>query len=261
MSVPQEYTPNALARLRGVLEPPAPSTRFKFGEIRRFASTVFYLASRIDLAFVPRVPDFSAMDILSEDRRSEFDRELGRKRGLAIDWASRLIALEPALTETLERIGHLLARKLRAKNAWDGRLSELQRRATELRAWSIKQETLSAASAPGPTADMNCGPNDATGEQAPAAESESPTVSGPDAERHGDGKATAANAEPDKPIDVDFPNPSAPISKKYAADAWGGGMGVRKLTELMESGRVRHKKLSRQLFIFCREDVPNLPLR
>lgn len=60
---------------------------------------------------------------------------------------------------------------------------------------------------------------------------------------------------------VDFPNPSAPISKKDAADAWGGDMTVKKLTELMTSGKVRFRQLSRQMFIFCRDDVPNLPDR
>lgn len=58
-----------------------------------------------------------------------------------------------------------------------------------------------------------------------------------------------------------FPNPSAPMSKKDAADAWGGSMQVRKLTELMQSGKVRYSQLTRQQFIFSRDDIPNLPRR
>jgi len=63
------------------------------------------------------------------------------------------------------------------------------------------------------------------------------------------------------PLDVDFPNPSSPVSKKCAADTWGGGMTVSKLTKLMKSGRVRYKELTRQCFILCRDDAPGLPAR
>lgn len=58
-----------------------------------------------------------------------------------------------------------------------------------------------------------------------------------------------------------FPNPSAPMTKKDTADAWGGSMTARKLTDLMENGQVRYRQLSRQRFIFSRDDIPNLPRR
>ncbi|MCK6465810.1 MAG: hypothetical protein L6Q93_13360 [Phycisphaerae bacterium] len=53
--------------------------------------------------------------------------------------------------------------------------------------------------------------------------------------------------------------PSAPLSKKQAADAIGGDMTVKKLTSLMNSGHVRFRTLNRQTFIFCRAQFPKLP--
>jgi len=70
----------------------------------------------------------------------------------------------------------------------------------------------------------------------------------------------AAGGEPEKPL-IPFPNPSAPMSKKDAADAWGGGMTVKKLSGLMESKKVRYVELNRETFVFCRDDIPNLPTR
>ncbi len=61
--------------------------------------------------------------------------------------------------------------------------------------------------------------------------------------------------------DADVPNPSAPLSKKEAAAAWGGSMTVKKLTMLMKSGKIKYKELDRQTFIFCRDQIPNLPER
>jgi len=70
----------------------------------------------------------------------------------------------------------------------------------------------------------------------------------------------AAEGEPEKPL-IPFPNPSAPMSKKDAADAWGGGMTVKKLGGLMGSKRVRYVELNRETFVFCCDDIPNLPTR
>lgn len=64
----------------------------------------------------------------------------------------------------------------------------------------------------------------------------------------------------DQPL-VSFPNPSAPMSKKDVADAWGGDMTVKKLSRLMASGKVRYAELNRETFMFCRDDVPSLPAR
>ncbi|MCZ6652961.1 MAG: hypothetical protein O7D91_08030 [Planctomycetota bacterium] len=55
-----------------------------------------------------------------------------------------------------------------------------------------------------------------------------------------------------------FPNPSTPMTKSKAADKWGGDMTVDKLTSQMVSGKVKYRKLNRQTFIFCCDDVPNL---
>lgn len=54
-------------------------------------------------------------------------------------------------------------------------------------------------------------------------------------------------------------NPSAPICKKEAAQAWGKGMTVKKLSGLMESGKIRYKEFNRQTFIFDRDQIPSLP--
>jgi hypothetical protein len=60
---------------------------------------------------------------------------------------------------------------------------------------------------------------------------------------------------------IPFANPSAPLSKKNTADAWGGDMTVKKLSKLMNSGKVKFVKLTRETFVFCRDDIPNLPQR
>jgi len=59
----------------------------------------------------------------------------------------------------------------------------------------------------------------------------------------------------------DFPNPSAPMSKKNAADAWGGEMTEKKLTNLMKRHRVRFRELNRETFIFCLDDMPGFGRR
>ena len=76
-----------------------------------------------------------------------------------------------------------------------------------------------------------------------------------------DDRALSEEGNTAEPLSSDFPNPSAPMTKKDAADAWGGAMTVKKLTELMKNGTVRYKQLSREKWIFCRDDVPNLPER
>ncbi len=68
----------------------------------------------------------------------------------------------------------------------------------------------------------------------------------------------AADAPPSQGA-VDFPNPSAPVSLQKAADAWGGQMTRHKLRKAMDRGRVRYQEKNRQTFVFCRDDVPNLP--
>lgn len=60
---------------------------------------------------------------------------------------------------------------------------------------------------------------------------------------------------------VPFPNPSAPISKKEAADAWGGSMTTKVLNRAIETGELRAKRITRQRWIFCRDDAPKLPER
>jgi len=75
------------------------------------------------------------------------------------------------------------------------------------------------------------------------------------------GTAPEAAGQASEPLNIDFPNPSAPLCLKEAADRWGGQMTRKKLRELMNSGKVRYRKLSRQRFIFCKMDAPNLPDR
>jgi len=73
---------------------------------------------------------------------------------------------------------------------------------------------------------------------------------------------TAMSAEAATPgSTIDFPNPSQPMSKKNAADGWGGDMTEKKLTALMASGKVRYKELNRETFIFCLDDMPNFGRR
>lgn len=54
-------------------------------------------------------------------------------------------------------------------------------------------------------------------------------------------------------------NPSAPVSKKVAADAIGGDMSVKKLSSLMNSGMFRCEEFNRQTFIFDLDQIPGLP--
>lgn len=72
------------------------------------------------------------------------------------------------------------------------------------------------------------------------------------------GKTTKQSAETPE---IRFPNPSPPLSKKAAVAYWGGDMTVKKLTGLMKSGRIQFHELNRQTFIFCRDNVPNLPTK
>lgn len=65
-----------------------------------------------------------------------------------------------------------------------------------------------------------------------------------------------ANQRPE-PIEaegVDFPNPSHPMTKKEAAGLLG--ITSKKLTSVMNSGGVRFKRVNRQTFIFCSDDLP-----
>jgi hypothetical protein len=66
--------------------------------------------------------------------------------------------------------------------------------------------------------------------------------------------------EPEHPL-IPLPSPSAPMSKKNAADAWGGDMTEKKLTGFMASGKVRYKELNRETFIFCLDDMPGFGQR
>lgn len=59
-------------------------------------------------------------------------------------------------------------------------------------------------------------------------------------------------------VQYGFPNPSEPMTKQKAADAWGTNMTAHKLTTLMKRGKVRHCEFSRQSWVFCCDDVPNL---
>ena len=53
--------------------------------------------------------------------------------------------------------------------------------------------------------------------------------------------------------------PSAPMSKKQAVVFIGGEMTLKKLTASMKMGATRYTKFTRQTYIFCREQFPQIP--
>lgn len=53
--------------------------------------------------------------------------------------------------------------------------------------------------------------------------------------------------------------PSLPMNKKKAIEFIGGQLTEKKLTASMAMGAVRYTKLTRELYIFCREQFPGLP--
>ncbi len=54
-------------------------------------------------------------------------------------------------------------------------------------------------------------------------------------------------------------NPSAPMTKSQAAGYIGNRCSVHTVNLLMRSGSLPYKQLSRQTFIFCRDQYPQLP--
>lgn len=54
-------------------------------------------------------------------------------------------------------------------------------------------------------------------------------------------------------------NPSLPMSFTQAATHYGGQMTARKLSNLVKTGALRATKFSRQLYVFSRDDAPQLP--
>ncbi len=71
-------------------------------------------------------------------------------------------------------------------------------------------------------------------------------------ERPDAGGAVRSTADTTTP----FNNPSVPVTKQQAADAWGGSMTVQQLTSLMRGGKVPYRELTRQSFIFSCDDIP-----
>lgn len=56
---------------------------------------------------------------------------------------------------------------------------------------------------------------------------------------------------------ADVPNPSTPMSKREAAKCIGTTR--KKLSAMMDNKSVRFRQLTRQTFVFSRDDLPKLP--